>query len=60
MGCEARKIPAAGEIFFLTSTFIELLRRVLGLFAELPYISEAIIAVARNPKPAAQQLVAPK
>jgi hypothetical protein len=24
MGCEERKIPAAGEIFFLTSAFIEL------------------------------------
>jgi hypothetical protein len=24
MGCEVRKIPAAGEIFFLTSAFIEL------------------------------------
>jgi hypothetical protein len=24
MGCEVRKIPAAGEIFFLTSPFIEL------------------------------------
>src|SRR5260370_6839287 len=23
MGCEARKLPAAGEIFFLTSAFIE-------------------------------------
>jgi len=23
MGCEVRKIPAAGEIFFLTSAFIE-------------------------------------
>jgi hypothetical protein len=23
MGCEASKIPAAGEIFFLTSAFIE-------------------------------------
>jgi hypothetical protein len=27
MGCEARKIPAAGEIFFLTSAFIELTGR---------------------------------
>jgi hypothetical protein len=26
MGCEARKLPAVGEIFFLTSTFIELPR----------------------------------
>ena len=25
MGCEARKLPAAGEIFFLTSAFIELI-----------------------------------
>ena len=25
VGCEARKIPALGEIFFLTSSFIELL-----------------------------------
>src|SRR5215831_13395469 len=24
VGCEARKIPAAGDVFFLTSTFIEL------------------------------------
>jgi hypothetical protein len=24
MGCEARKLPAAGEFFSLTSTFIEL------------------------------------
>src|SRR6266404_9206913 len=24
MGCEARKLPAPGEIFFLTSPFIEL------------------------------------
>jgi hypothetical protein len=23
LGCEVRKIPAKGEIFFLTSTFIE-------------------------------------
>jgi hypothetical protein len=27
LGCEARKIAAMGEIFFLTSTFIELPRR---------------------------------
>jgi hypothetical protein len=26
VGCEAGKIPAAGEFFFLTSTFIELIR----------------------------------
>jgi hypothetical protein len=26
VGCEARKIPAVGEIFFLTSSFIELTR----------------------------------
>ena len=28
VGCEARKIAAVGEIFFLTSTFIELTRQV--------------------------------
>jgi len=28
MGCEARKLPAAGEIFFLTSAFIELIGQV--------------------------------
>jgi len=28
VGCEARKIPALGEIFFLTSSFIELTRHV--------------------------------
>src|SRR5215469_17973173 len=26
-GCEARKIAAVGEVFFLTSTFIERIRR---------------------------------
>jgi hypothetical protein len=25
LGCEARKIPAGGDVFFLTSTFIELM-----------------------------------
>jgi hypothetical protein len=29
VGCEARKIPAAGEVFFLTSTFIERLSPLL-------------------------------
>jgi len=29
VGCEARKIPALGEIFFLTSSFIELPRHML-------------------------------
>jgi hypothetical protein len=28
LGCEARKIAAMGEIFFLTSTFIELPRHL--------------------------------
>jgi hypothetical protein len=34
VGCEARKIPAVGEIFFLTSTFIELTRRLDSSRAE--------------------------
>jgi len=36
VGCEARKIPAVAEIFFLTSAFIEQGRTYLGtLFAGL-------------------------
>jgi hypothetical protein len=31
MGCEARKIPAVGEVFFLTSPFIELYVSGVGI-----------------------------
>jgi hypothetical protein len=44
MGCEARKLPAAGEIFFLTSAFIELIRT--WDVASAIYITSNLLLVA--------------
>src|SRR5215472_9649638 len=37
VGCEARKVPALGEIFFLTSSFIELTRTCRSFFCLIIY-----------------------
>jgi hypothetical protein len=41
VGCEARKIPAAGEVFFLDFAFY-------GTYQELAHTQQDVVATATN------------